>query len=208
MQLESKYIVYALMPLVAAGIGWLTNYLAVKMLFRPYKPVCLLGVTIQGAIPRRQADLADRIGQTVEEELVSHEDVQKVITSPEVTEEIVSMIEEHVEDFLYGTFGKLPLGSAFLGGDIAQAVKAGHIRYLRNAIPELMDSAMKRVEAKLDFREIVRKKIEEFDLHRLEEIVYQIASQELRAIEVFGGVVGFLVGLVQVLLLVLSDNLV
>ena len=195
------------MPVVAAAIGWLTNYLAVKMLFRPYKPVRVLGFTFVGVIPRRQADLADRIGQTVEEELISHEDVQKVITSPEVTEEIVAMIEEHVDNFLRGTFGRLPLGSTFLSGDIAQTVKAGHIEYLRRAIPELMDSAMTRVEAKIDFREIVRKKIEQFDLHRLEEIVYQIASHELRAIEVFGGIVGFIVGLAQVGLLVLSENM-
>ncbi|MCB0345078.1 MAG: DUF445 family protein [Bdellovibrionales bacterium] len=205
--MEIRYFTYAIMPVVAAAIGWLTNYLAVKMLFRPYKPVRVLGFTFVGVIPRRQADLADRIGQTVEEELISHEDVQKVITSPEVTEEIVAMIEEHVDNFLRGTFGRLPLGSTFLSGDIAQTVKAGHIEYLRRAIPELMDSAMTRVEAKIDFREIVRKKIEQFDLHRLEEIVYQIASHELRAIEVFGGIVGFIVGLAQVGLLVLSENM-
>lgn len=203
---DPRFLTYGIMPLVAAAIGWLTNYLAVKMLFRPYRPVRVLGWTFIGVIPRRQQELADRIGQTVEEELVSHEDVQQVITSPEVTEEILAMIEEHVEDFLHGTLGKLPLGSAFLRGDIAQAIKAGHIAYLRGAIPDLMDSAMKRVEARLNFREIVRGKIVEFDLKRLEDIVYQIAAQELRSIEVFGAVVGFIVGLAQVLILVASDK--
>ncbi len=40
--------------------------------------------------------------------------------------------------------------------------------------------------------------IEEFDLGTLESIVYGIASKELKMIEVLGGVLGFLIGLLQV----------
>jgi uncharacterized membrane protein YheB (UPF0754 family) len=55
-----------------------------------------------------------------------------------------------------------------------------------------------RVEHKLDVSEIVRTKVEAFDLTKLEAIIHEVSARELKTIEVLGGVLGFLVGLVQV----------
>src|SRR5690554_6278394 len=68
---------FILIPLVGAFIGWLTNWVAVKMLFRPYRPfrIPLLNLTFQGVIPKRQAEIARVVGQVVEEELLSVDDI-------------------------------------------------------------------------------------------------------------------------------------
>ena len=63
---SSDILLYASFPLIGAIIGWCTNYLAVKMIFRPYKPISFLGLKIHGLIPRRQSDLARSIGETIE----------------------------------------------------------------------------------------------------------------------------------------------
>jgi uncharacterized membrane protein YheB (UPF0754 family) len=52
-------------PFVGALIGWLTNYLAIKMLFRPRQPRFIFGLLCR-VIPRRQRDLALKIGEVVE----------------------------------------------------------------------------------------------------------------------------------------------
>ncbi|HQL37778.1 MAG TPA: DUF445 family protein, partial [Bacillota bacterium] len=66
---------YEALFLIAVGavIGWLTNVLAIKMLFRPIRPfkIPLLNITIQGLIPKRRHDIARSIGDVVEKELVS-----------------------------------------------------------------------------------------------------------------------------------------
>ena len=69
---ESSYewILY-LLPLVAALIGWFTNYIAVKMLFHPKNPKGFLFVKIQGVFPKRQKALAQKLGDLVAEELFS-----------------------------------------------------------------------------------------------------------------------------------------
>ena len=63
-----------LLPIIAAFIGWLTNYLAVKMLFHPRLPLQVLGFSIQGVFPKRQKQLADKLGSLVAEELFSVKD--------------------------------------------------------------------------------------------------------------------------------------
>ena len=197
------YIVYACIPIVSALIGWFTNFIAVKMIFRPREPVQFIGFRIQGLIPRRQLDLAHNLGELIERELISHDDIHAVLKSDDVTSATEQLVEQQVDLFLTEKLGTNPMISMFLQGDLAVKIKAMLVEQLCSAIPDFLDTCMSHVEKKLDFKEIVQKKVEQFDYVKLEEIVYRIASKELKTIEILGAVVGFIVGLFQVGLLLL-----
>ncbi|MHC5064165.1 MAG: DUF445 domain-containing protein, partial [Planctomycetota bacterium] len=64
-------------PLLGGLIGYLTNRLAVKMIFRPIKPINILGFRVQGLMAKRQEALAQSIGTVVGGHLLRHEDVVK-----------------------------------------------------------------------------------------------------------------------------------
>ncbi|NPV27094.1 MAG: DUF445 family protein [Firmicutes bacterium] len=53
---------YIAIPLISALIGWLTNVIAIRLLFRPVEPIKLplLNYELQGLIPRRQAEIAKK----------------------------------------------------------------------------------------------------------------------------------------------------
>ena len=70
---------FLIFPVVGALVGWFTNWLAIRMLFRPRQPARFLGWTFQGVIPRRHAQLADRIAETVENSLLTPEDLEKAV---------------------------------------------------------------------------------------------------------------------------------
>ncbi len=75
-------MIYTL-PFIAAIIGWVTNYLAIKMLFHPKKEVKVLFIRIQGIFPKRKEKLAEKLGKVVSEELFSIEDVKQSLTREE-----------------------------------------------------------------------------------------------------------------------------
>lgn len=69
-----EYLPWVLPPLLGATIGYVTNAIAIRMLFRPLRPVVFLGITLPftpGVIPRQRDDLAERIGDMVARDLLT-----------------------------------------------------------------------------------------------------------------------------------------
>lgn len=83
-------------------IGWITNLLAIKMLFRPFKPVNvpLVNFKIQGLIPKRKAEIAESIGETVETELLSIEEIVDELVRSNNKTEILSMFKNKIEEII------------------------------------------------------------------------------------------------------------
>jgi uncharacterized membrane protein YheB (UPF0754 family) len=76
---------------------------------------------------------------------------------------------------------------------------------LEKEIPGMIDELFQTVESKLDFRAIIKEKIMGYDLSKLESIIYAIASRELKAIEYLGGILGFIIGVLQLAIIVIGD---
>lgn len=84
---------YLIEPLIGALIGFLTNYIAVKMLFRPYNPIKLGKYTLPftpGIVPKRKEKLAEAVGNAVGNRLFTGEDLKELLLSEETKNKIVN----------------------------------------------------------------------------------------------------------------------
>lgn len=195
---HSDLLVLILTPIIAALIGYVTNYIAVVMLFRPHNPRRVLGVSLQGLVPRRQKEIAHSLGNMIERDLLSHADIQDALRSVETGEEAASFLNEQVDLFVQKLAAQNPMIGMFVQGPLLEQVKAMLRDQMVARFPELMERLVARAEQKLDVSEIVRTKVESFDLTKLEQVIHEVSSRELKTIELLGGVLGFLVGLAQV----------
>lgn len=78
-------------PLIGAGIGYVTNLIAVKMLFRPLKPIKIGKHTLPftpGIIPKNKARLAEAIGNSISTNLLTEDSLKKTLLSREMKENI------------------------------------------------------------------------------------------------------------------------
>lgn len=181
-------------PIVGATIGYLTNYIAVKMLFRPHKPRGIGPIKIQGLLPKRRNDISESIAATVENELISMQDLSQILKKLDFTPLIDEMVDSSFDS-----------GPSSGKSEIMSRITITINAYLRSRVKrsinakkeELVNEFIQEIERNVDFREIIVKNIESYDLDQLENIVQRVSAKELRYITIIGGILGFFVGLIQ-----------
>ena len=72
--------------------------------------------------------------------------------------------------------------------------------------PQLMKSYAGHLQQELDLEMIVTEKVTAFSSDKLENILYQIMSKEFRFVEILGGVIGFIIGIIQVVITFLMSD--
>ena len=93
-----------LMTVVGTFIGWVTNYIAIKLLFRPYKEINIFGFKLQGVIPKRRNEMAENVAKTINAELINIKDITSKINSIDLNEEIENIVGDIVEQKIKGDF--------------------------------------------------------------------------------------------------------
>lgn len=187
--------------LICAFIGWITNFIAIKMLFHPRQPVHIGSLTVQGIFPKRQKALAMNLAAVIEGELLSHNDIRSAMERPEFASRIKDNILDGFATFLSTRLGSIsPMIGAFLSGDLLDKIKGLLDTELDRIVPSLLETATTELESSLDFRQIIQDKIEALSMEKLEVLLMSIMSREFRFVELVGGVLGGIIGLIQGLL--------
>ena len=192
---------WILIPLISAFIGWFTNWIAIKMLFHPREPKKILWFTLHGIFPKRQQQFAEKLGKLVSEELLSFGDIEEKITNPENIQKLMPLIEGHIDHFLRVKLAQqMPMISMFIGDKTINELKTVFIAELEELFPIIMKNYMTRLQKDLDLEKIVVQKVAGFSSDKMEQVLNSIMSKEFRFVEIIGGVLGFLIGLLQVLI--------
>lgn len=187
-----------LQPFIAAFTGWFTTWIALYMLFHPKYPKRFLGITIQGIFPKRQKIFAAKLGATVANELLHFDEIAALIKDPEKLAAVRPGIEAHIDVFLQHKLKeKLPVISMFVGEGTLQKIKEGLMEEIDEMLPQVIGNYVDKLSENIDIEKMVTDKVSNFSLEKLEEILQNVMSKEFRFIELIGGVLGFVIGLIQ-----------
>jgi len=197
---------YIVPVLLSAFTGWVTTWIAVKMLFHPRKPINIFGFKLQGIFPKNQQLIAEKLGQVVSKEFLSFAEIEAKVTNPENLQQLKPEIEQHIDKFLKEKLSTVfPMLSMFIGEKTINQLKEAFLMELENLFPILMKSYMTKLEKDLDLEKIVTEKVASFSSEKLEDILDQITKKEFQFLEFIGAVFGLFIGLIQVLIQVLSS---
>ncbi|MCG3166778.1 MAG: hypothetical protein POELPBGB_02560 [Bacteroidia bacterium] len=202
--MELSWINFILIPVISGLIGWFTNWIAVKMLFRPKDKIKILFFNIQGVFPKNQATVAQRIGNMVSSELFSSKDIREKMEHPDNLETIRNAVEKKIDEYLNITFPKnYPLTSIFVGKNRKNKIKDDLIYEVEKVAPEVIEHYVQNIERELNIEEIVRRKVADLPPDKLESLLNSILKKEFRFIEWIGGIIGLVIGILQVVMVYL-----
>lgn len=158
--IETSYI---LAPVVGGVIGYITNDIAIRMLFRPHKAKHIFGIHIPftpGIIPKEKGRIADAIGNVISENLMSPDVLQRYLLSDEILNKLQISIEKYisvqksndetVEEFLshYLTSEEISVVKSSIGDNLAIQVES---KIVDSALGErIARMAMDHVASKLN----------------------------------------------------------
>ena len=188
------YLQLGLFIFIGGFIGWVTNKIAIKMLFRPIKPVRLGFMTLQGVLPKRKTQIATSIGETIEAQFVNKEELLQSLLDEQTKQSILSSIQRILVAKIKEVVPTMML--AMLGQGLDELVRKLINEHGDDLLNELIESLNKN-DSVMPIRTIVTQKINELNIIEFEALVIGIVKQELRHIETVGLVLGILIGVAQ-----------
>ena len=185
-------MLYVVMIATGAFIGWVTNVVAIWLLFHPYDPIYVGPWHIQGLLPRRQADIARSIGQLIEKNLFNPADLKTLLQKPSFYDQLSALISKTAQRELEKRLpAYLP---AVIRDHLSDYCKAWFdARSIAFANEIVEDLPLGQIDVGL----LIESKLRLMSLREFEVLSREVVGRELKYIELAGGVLGGVVGLLQ-----------
>jgi len=192
------YGLLILFPLFCALIGWFTNKIAVKMIFYPIEPVQTMGLRFQGVLPKHNAHFSREMALVVSTDFMTTSEMVERLDIEELKETVRPIIDrvfaEVVEDLKDSLTGPQ---QAMMSNSVIEAARAQVEKELEKELPSYMEQVGKKADQMVDLTEFVTRKLIEPGPAKVVELISHLGRKELKFIEYYGGIFGFLIGLVQ-----------
>jgi len=190
-----EMIKFIVIVTIGGLIGWMTNKVAIKMLFRPVNPKKFLFFTIQGVFPKRKDIMAEKLADTIERELLSKENLLDAMFNEEAATEMKERLMEMLLNALKGRIP--PVAKMFLGDNVEGTIK----EYLKKHEDEIFNQLMGVIKENgmdsVNIKTIIQNRIDELDFVEFEEIIFGLMKKELKHVEIIGLFLGALIGVIQ-----------
>lgn len=169
-------LTFVVSPLVGSVIGYCTNWVAVKMLFKPLKEKRVLGMKVPftpGVIPRRRGKLAESIGDAVGKELLTPDAFHEILQGEEMKERIQGFVQERIKS--------LEQEERSLQELLDLAISDSDDKEkLKTEIKKIVSTGVKGLLDKEEVMNIVKKELAQIDVERLENYLASDEYQELK----------------------------
>ena len=188
----------ALLPILLAGAhGWFTNWIAIRLLLKPVRPVNILGFRLQGLLPRRQAELADRISEAIAREFLTEKDILAFLSLMDPAQAMRDLLNRKWDEKVGEFLESIPFAKAFVSPQILHSVRDKIGDALASESGSLSAELVRSLQGRIDLRETIRRNILSFQVERLNGIIEEIGKKEFGEIAWIGAALGVAIGLVQ-----------
>ena len=190
------------LPVFGGCIGLFTDWLAIKMIFLPRRPVRIGPVRLHGKFQRRKAEVARQYGEIIAREVLTVPNLlDELLTGPRA-DRLAALVRHVVARAVDEQVGLIrPLVSAAVGGErlreMAETAAAGSLAQM----PALLRQAEPYLVEAMDLANMVERRMLALTPEEYENLLRPAFRQEEWKLIAVGGVIGFVVGELQVLLM-------
>ena len=198
--LSQNWMLYLAIPFISAAVGFLTNLMALKMMFLPMEFIGIppyLGW--QGIVPRKAATMAGIAVETMTEHLISPKEIFDRLDPERIADELEGPMNDMIEDVVEDV---MRAHQPALWAALPQIARRRVIKRVKSESPELIKEIMERIKTDLDeifdLKEMVVTNLMR-DKELLNRVFLDVGEPEFKFVARSGAYFGFIFGLVQML---------
>lgn len=191
------------MPVFGLFTGWFTDWLALKMIFRPREPKRYLGLfTWQGLFLKRRKEVAAEYGALIASEIITpHNIIQAVLSGP-LSDRLFAMVQQHVQKMVDDQAGMAKPFLVFAVGTARyKAMKQMVVQKMMERLPRTLEHVERYAADAMDIRTTLVTKLQQLTPAEFEGILRPAFQQDEWILIAVGAMLGFLVGELQVFIM-------
>jgi len=191
-----------IMPAFGLVVGWFTDWLALKLIFNPKRPIHIFGFTIQGLFLKRRKEVAADYGALIADEIITPRKVIEAILRGPLSDRVFAMIRRQVQSAMdRGTGLARPLVVVTIGSTRYQDMKRTIAAMVMERLPETMTYVEEYARETMDIRNVLRVKMQSLDERQFEALIRPAFEQDEWILITVGAALGFVMGEAQALIL-------
>jgi uncharacterized membrane protein YheB (UPF0754 family) len=191
------------MPIFGGFTGWFTDWLALKMIFNPKQPTRYLGlVTWQGLFLKRRKEVAAEYGRLIAREVVTARNVFEAVLRGPLSDRLFHMVTKQVQRMVDEQAGLArPFVVFAVGSGKYQAMKKMVAEELMKRLPDTIQHVESYATDAMDLENTLVGKMQELSPEEFESLLRPAFQQDEWILITVGAVLGFLVGEMQVFIM-------
>lgn len=203
---NNKHADYYILPVSGLIIGYLTNWLALKLTFKPTWPhiLCCGYVNIQGVFLKRQREAADELSSLICSKVIDFRAMlaYTLRTTDSAFDEVLEIYEKHIHTAVDKGIGVcrhvLPL---FTGKDALTGIKADVVSASLDVIPMYSKEIEEYFDTTMDIRSTLSWRLSRLTPPEFEDLIHPIFQEDEWILLLVGAVLGVIIGTFQAFVL-------
>ena len=193
------YQFWWLLPVGGLVVGYLTNFLALKLIFRPVHPVKIGPIVIQGLFMKRQDEVSKEYAKILASELLTSEQIFEFIVRTNGMDVLAELCRKHVKNIVDTTTGstrKMVL-KLTIGNSKYEKMKALAAEMFVHALPSSIITMFDYADRSLQIGETLENKLKSLSKLDFEDVLHPIFKEDEHILILVGAVLGVVAGLIQ-----------
>ncbi len=191
-----------ILPLGGLLVGYVTNWLALKLIFRPLKPLNLGIVTFQGLFIKRQPQVADAYGKLVANEILTMNNIAAYVMQGSSADHLIEQLQEQLTEEIDKAAGlNKPLLTLASSKEKYEKIRADIAEEFMRILPKELKAIEAPLHKKIALEDELRTKMKAMTSLEFEGTLRPVFQQDEWILIVVGGILGAGAGCLQLLML-------
>ncbi|NJN28392.1 MAG: hypothetical protein HC819_21675 [Cyclobacteriaceae bacterium] len=190
-----------ILPLCGLLVGYVTNYLALKLIFKPLNPIKIGNITIQGMFIKRQVEVAEEYSSMVTSRILTIENIFEYIIRGPGSVKLALIVQKQIEHTIEETAGLLKsLVDISMGSQLFVHIRNIACFRFMQELPMNIRHVFGYAENALNLKQILRDKMVELSPVEFEAFLHPVFKEDETTLILIGALLGGIAGLLQYLL--------